>query len=95
MFRDKQTGRLRAPTEEEMQILLEEERAAGTARAAKAGPTAPIVVRVHPNGMRSAVLGPEYLVSITGQRGADGKLAISHGGTLHNHPAAPAGLPTE
>lgn len=95
VFRDKQTGRLRAPTEEEMQILLEEERAASAARGAPMGPSAPLVVRQYPNGMRAAVLGPDYLVSIKGQRGSDGKLVISHGNTVHGQPAGQAGLPTE
>ena len=95
VFRDKQTGKLRAPTEEEMQLLLEEERAAGAGQGKQAGPSAPIVVRQYSNGMRSAVLGPDYLVSIKGQRGPDGKLVISHGNTVHGHPAGHAGLPTE
>ena len=95
VFRDKQTGKLRAPTEEEMQVLLEEERAAGAAQGKQAGASTPIAVRQYPNGMRSVVLGPDYLVSIKGQRGPDGKLVISHGNNAHGHPAGNAGLPTE
>ncbi len=48
--RDKETGKLRAPTQEELKVMLEDERAARRARGQpepSAAPT-PIVVRQHP-----------------------------------------------
>lgn len=74
--RDSQTGKLRAPTEEE----LAADRAARKARgiAEPSGRKAPLAVRQYPNGMRGAVLGPDYLVTLKAERTADGKLVVKH-----------------
>lgn len=95
--RDRETGKLRAPTQEELKVMLENERAARRARGQpepSAGPT-PIVTRQAPSGMRSAVLGPDFLVAIKGQRRTDGKVEISHSDPAHDHPTAKSQHPTE
>lgn len=81
--RDSVTGKLRAPSEEE----LAAERAARTARgqAEPAGAVAPKIVRQHSNGMRSAVLGPEYMSTLKAERQADGQLVIRHANPAHEH----------
>lgn len=70
IVRDPVTGRLRAPTEQEI--------AAENARTANTGPGAPLSVRVHPNGMTSAVLGPDYMVTLKAERRPDGSLVLKH-----------------
>jgi hypothetical protein len=95
--RDRETGKLRAPTREELQVLLEEERAARRARGQpepSANPT-PIAVRQYPSGMRGAVLGQDFLISIEAQRRKDGKVEISHANPAHDHPTAKPQHPTE
>lgn len=96
-FRDPVTGQLRAPTPEETQAMLDEERAMRAARGERepTGPVAPLSVRRYSNGMRSAVLGPEYLVSLTANRTPDGKVTITHDRPGHDHAAAPTQSPTE
>ncbi len=63
-----------------MKAILEEERALRAARgqAEPAGRGAPLAVHRFSNGMRSAVLGPEYRVTLKAERAADGKIAITH-----------------
>ena len=90
--RDKQTGKLRAPSEDELQELIAAENAA---RATQIKTRAPLVVRQYPNGMRGAVLGPEYLLSLKGQRRADGTLEASHDKQGHEQAAPNATRPTE
>lgn len=95
--RDKETGKLRAPTQEELKVMLEDERAARKARGQpepSATPT-PIAVRQHPSGMRSAVLGRDFLISIQAQRRTDGTVEISHTDPAHEHPTAKSQRPTE
>jgi hypothetical protein len=95
--RDKETGKLRAPTQEELKVMLEEERAARKASGQpepSARPT-PIAVRQHPNGMRSAVLGPDFLVTIQAQRRSDGTVETSHTDPALEHPTAKSQRPTE
>lgn len=86
--RDKATGKLRAPTPEEFEAM----RAAEPQTAAK---TAPVQVRQHASGMRSAVLGPEYLVTLRGSRQADGSVRRSHVHGNHEHPVVRDTRPTE
>ncbi len=85
--RDTVTGKLRAPSEDELKAMIESERAARTARgqSATAGPVAPMIVRQHAGGMRSAVLGPEYLSTLKAERQSDGKLVIRHANPAHEH----------
>ncbi len=97
VFRDKETGQLRAPTDDELKTMLEEERAARAARG-QPEPTvssAPLIVRQHANGMRSAVLGPDFLVSIKVERRPDGKLAMTHDRPEHEHAQPQSTRPTE
>ena len=92
VVRDKHTGKLRAPNEDELQQMIAAENAA---RASQVRTRAPLVVRQYPNGMRGAVLGPEYLLSLKAQRRADGSVEVSHDQPQHNHAASNAKLPTE
>lgn len=95
--RDKETGKLRAPTHEELRAMLEEERAARRARGQSepsAAPT-PLATRQFPSGMRSAVLGRDYLITIQAQRRADGKAEILHANPANDHPTAKPHHPTE
>lgn len=89
--RDQATGKLRRATAEEAAALAAAERAE---RVAKGLPDpqvdAPVVVRVHPNGMTSAVLGTEHLVTVQARRGADGRLLRSHTHPSLEHPTAAA-----
>jgi hypothetical protein len=90
VVRDKETGALRLPNAEELEAMLQQERAQSTARGASAAPAGPaeVVVRRHPDGSVSAVLPPEFLVSFKAQRGEDGKLTYSHGHPAHEHPTS-------
>lgn len=88
VVRDPVSGRLRAPTNEELAAEQAERRARG---AADQGPGAPLIVRQHANGMRSAVLGPDYMVTLKAERGADGKLSIKHANPSHDHGSAASG----
>jgi hypothetical protein len=90
--RDKETGKFRTPSDEELAAERAERAAAGQPEAA--GPVAPRRVRQHPNGMRSAVLGPEYMSTLKAERSADGKLVIKHANPAHEHrQAAPKQTP--
>lgn len=96
VVRDKETGKLRAPTDAELEQMRQNERSARKARGrSESGATAPIAVRQHANGMRSAVLGPEYLVTLKAQRGADGKLTVKHDKVADEHGAGQSQRPTE
>jgi hypothetical protein len=86
--RDKATGKLRAPTPEEFEAM----RAAQPQTAVRSGP---LQVRQHAGGMRSAVLGPEYLVTLRGTRRADGSVRQSHVHANHEHPVIRDTRPTE
>lgn len=98
VVRDKQTGQLRAPNSEELKQMLEAEKADRKARG-KPEPSAnpqPVQVRTYANGMKAAVLGPEFLVSLEAQRDADGNLTVRHADPADDHIAAPnTALPTE
>lgn len=94
--RDKETGRLRAATAQEMADMDAAASAARVARGEPAEPVAkPLVVRQHANGMRSAVLGPEFMVTIRGQRDANGRIVQSHEHPAHEHGALKQQAPTE
>jgi hypothetical protein len=82
VVRDPVTGRLRAPTNAELAAEQAAARARGTADQ---GPGAPLRVRLHPNGMRSAVLGPDYMVTLKAERDVNGKLVIKHANPIHEH----------
>lgn len=84
VVRDPVTGRLRAPTADEV--------SADNARTGNAGPGAPLSTRVHANGMKSAVLGPDYMVTLKAERGPDGRLVVKHDNPRDEH--AQAGKPT-
>jgi hypothetical protein len=92
VVRDKKTGKLRAPSEDELKEMIAAENAA---RATQIKTRPPLVVREYPNGMRGAVLGPEYLLTLKAQRRADGTVEVSHDKAGHNHAAPNAQLPTE
>lgn len=89
--RDKATGKLRAPTAEEMKALLAAERADRKARGLPETPEArPVVVTRHASGMRSAVLGVEHMVTLQATRRPDGSLALQHDDPAHEHPRSSA-----
>ena len=90
VVRDAQTGQLRAPTDEELSAMLAREKTTARMAAPKA-----TVVRQHPGGMRSAVLGTEHLVTLQAQRRADGTVDVSHTDATQAHPAQSQPLPTE
>jgi flagellar biosynthesis GTPase FlhF len=81
--RDSVTGKLRAPTEEELAAMNAQRNA--RAQQQRSAPAAPLVVRQHANGMRSAVLGPEYRSTLKAERGSDGKLVIRHANPADDH----------
>lgn len=96
VFRDPETGQLRAPTSEELQAILESERAMRAQRGEKEPvPGVPLQLRRYPNGMRSAVLGPNFLVSLKAERSADGTLTITHDRPGYEHAPATTQRPTE
>lgn len=86
--RDQDTGKFRAPTMEELEAEKADRKARGIAEPT--GPTAPLAVRQHASGMRSAVLGPEYMVTLKAERGPDGRLIVRHANPAHEHQASPA-----
>ena len=98
--RDKKTGKFRAPNANELKEMEEAAAAESAAQGARAAATTdPVVVR-NASGMRSARLGPEYLISLEGKRNADGTLEKSHGddaGSDNNNEKTVAidDLPTE
>ena len=96
--RDKETGQMRAPNQEELKQLLEAERAARKARGLPEEPSSePAQVRVHANGMRSVVLSEDMLVSVVAERDAEGNLVVRHADPADEHVVAPASdqRPTE
>ena len=104
VVRDKLTGELRAPDNEELKALVEAEKADKAARKGKAkGPNAmpeageALLVKQHGNGMKSAQLTEEYLVNLQGHRDAHGAVRLSHDRLAATHSAqpAPAAAPTE
>lgn len=91
VVRDKETGKLRAPTAEEAKAMAAAERA-----ERKASGERPVVVRQHPGGMKSAVLPPEYLSTLKGERQPDGRLKMRHADPADEHASqAPHQLPTK
>lgn len=95
--RDKATGKLRAPTADEIEAMESQERADRKARGVPetADPKS-LTVTKHPNGMRSAKLGPEFLMTLRGERRSDGSVRRFHpDGVEHHHPAASDMRPTE
>jgi len=94
VIRDAATGKLRHATAEEAAAMSSAERAD---RIAKGLPDpaadAPVAVRVHANGMVSAELGTEHLVSVQARRGADGRLIRSHTHPSMDHPATERARP--
>jgi hypothetical protein len=95
VVRDKQTGKLRAPNADELEAMEVNERAARRARGLPEVPTFEPVVRQHANGMRSAVLGPEYLMTLHGKRRADGTVQQSHSAPKHEQHVVRDERPTE
>ena len=97
VVRDKETGKLRSPTNDELPALLEAERAVRKARGDRepTAAAAPLALRQHSNGMLSAVLGPDYLITVKAQRGPDGKPVVTHANPASEHPTAPSQRPTE
>jgi hypothetical protein len=74
--RDPVTGKLRAPTDEELEAERAQRKARGQTDVQEAA--APVEVRQHADGMLSAVLGPEHFSTLKAQRRPDGTLAIHH-----------------
>lgn len=98
VMRDKETGKLRAPTSDELKELLETERAARKARgqAEPSGTKTPVATRQHANGMKSAVLGPDFFATLKAERAPDGSLITKHADAAHDHAqTTPSKLPTE
>ena len=96
VVRDKATGKLRAPDEQELAEILASERAARTKRGERGlAQRAPLVVRQHGSGMRSAVLGPEYFVTLLAERQPDGRLTVSHNSPVLEQAPAKSQQPTE
>lgn len=91
--RDKTTGKLRAPTADEREAMEATERAARQARGVTE--PAPLRIQWHANGMRSAVLGADYLITLKGERRADGSVRRFHPQGDHEHSVAQDSRPTE
>jgi len=91
--RDKTTGKLRAPTADEREAMEATERAAR--QAGGLSEPAPLRIQWHANGMRSAVLGADYLITLKGERSADGSVRRFHPQGDHEHPVAQDNRPTE
>lgn len=90
--RDQKTGKLRAPNRKELEEMEAAEAAARP--AARASSAEPVVVR-GATGTLGAQLGPEYLMSLNGERTEDGKVERSHE-TVEQSETVPAEeLPTE
>ena len=92
VVRDKETGKLRAPNNDELKEMIAAEKAE---RKAKGLPessqeTETFEVRTHANGMKSLQLGPEFLVSLEARRDADGNLVVTHAQPGYDVHAAPA-----
>jgi hypothetical protein len=98
VVRDAQTGELRAPNSDELRAMQAQEKAEKAARKARGEESAmpeETVVRVHANGMKSALLGEDQLVQVVATRDADGKLVVSHANPADEHVAPATELPTE
>jgi len=98
VVRDKQTGQLRAPNSDELKEMLEAEKADRMARGKpeSAAEAQPVQVRTHASGMKSAVLGEDFLVSVEAHRDTNGNLVMKHADPADEHVAAPTTeLPTE
>jgi hypothetical protein len=98
VVRDAQTGQLRAPNNEELRAMLaaeKAERAARRARGEDSGMPEETVVRIHADGMKSALLGEDQLVQVVAERDADGKLVVKHANPADEHVAPATELPTE
>lgn len=97
VVRDKETGQMRAPNQEEMKELIAAEKAERKARGLpEQTETQPVQVREHANGMKSAVLGAEYLVMVTAEKDEHGKLVVKHANPADEHVVSKtAELPTE
>lgn len=97
--RDKETGKLRAPNNDELKQMIAAEKASRKAQGQVAESTdaQPVEVRTYSDGMKAAVLGPEFLVSLEARRDADGNLIVSHSRPEYDGHAEPAAteLPTE
>ena len=94
--RDKVTGKLRAPTADELEAMHANERAARKARGLpETAEPAPLRLQLHANGMRSAVLGADYLVTLKGERRADGSVRRFHPHGDHEHSVDRDNRPTE
>lgn len=93
VVRDKDTGKLRAPDENELKELLRAERAQG--RRSGEEETRSVVIRQHADGMMSAELGPEFLVNVEAWRDEKGELHIRHDDPAHEHAVPVRALPTE
>lgn len=95
--RDKATGEMRAPNNEEMKALMEAEKAQRKARGLPEQVEArPVQVRTHASGMKSAVLGPDYMVTVQSQRDPSGNPVVSHANPAYEHTAAAVtDLPTK
>ena len=93
--RDKKTGKLRAPTADELKALQALERAERRARGEPE--SKPLVIKRHPSGMLSAELGPEYMMNLRGERQPDGSVRRFHsdGSTHDGAPVANDDRPTE
>ena len=92
VVRDKETGKLRAPNNDELKEMIAAEKAE---RKAKGLPesseeTQAFEVRTHANGMKSLQLGPEFLVSLEARRDADGNLVVTHAQPGYDVHVAPA-----
>ena len=93
--RDEKTGKLRAPNPAELRKMEEAESAASKARGAPSAAASAPVVKYHADGMRSVELGPEYLMSLEGERNDDGVLERSHDAELNETTVVADELPTE
>lgn len=92
VVRDKETGKLRAPNNTELKEMIAAEKAE---RKAKGLPessqdTEAVEIRTHANGMKSARLGPGFLVSLEAKRDADGHLVVTHAQPGYDVHVAPA-----
>ena len=98
VVRDKETGQLRAPNNEELKKMVDDEKAQRKALG-QAEPSAnpqPVEVRSYASGMKAAVLGPEFLVTLEARRDADGSLVVKHNKSEYDGHAEQAhDLPTE
>lgn len=90
--RDEKTGKLRAPNRKELEEMEAAEAAARP--QARARSAEPVAVRGS-TGVLAAQLGPEYLISLNGERTGDGNVERSHE-TVEETETVPAEtLPTE